>query len=127
MKNTFLILAVSLVFAVSSANAQAYSAESNEGLFGLYNLLEDGVGCGTARNFSGTVSNLRNGDSNGTTIYSFNLTIVGGKRQKISMIISDDEIAADEVTDFLVKGRKVRVKARNCDGQMTAVQVVEMR
>lgn len=127
MKNTFLILAFSMVFAVSSVSAQAYSAESNEGLFGLYNLLEDGLGCGTIKNFSGTVSNLQNGDSGGTTIYSFNLTIAGGKRQKISMIVSDDEISSDEVTDFLVKGRKVRVKARNCDGQMTAVQVVEMR
>lgn len=127
MKKTFLILACSLVFAVSSASAQAYPAESNEGLFGLYNLLEDGLGCGTIKNFSGTVSNLQNGDSDGATIYSFNLTIAGGKRQKISMIISDDEISPDEVADFLVRGRKVRVKARNCDGRMTAAQVVEMR
>jgi hypothetical protein len=126
MKKTFLILALALVFVVSSANAQAYSAESNEGLFGLYNLLEDGLGCGTIKNFSGTVSNLQSGGS-APTIYSFNLTITGGKRQKISMIISDDEISPDEVADFLVKGRKVRVKARNCDSQMTAVQVVEMR
>ncbi len=126
MKKTFLIAAFLLVFAVSSADAQAYSAESNEGLFGLYDLLEDGLGCGAARNFSGTVSNLQSGGG-APTIYSFNLTIAGGKRQKISMIISDDEISPDEVADFLVRGRKVRVKARNCDGQMTAVQVVEMR
>lgn len=126
-KINILALFAVLFLAVSSAVAQSYSAESNEGLFGLYNLLDGDLGCGPVRNFSGTVSNLQNGDNDGTTIYSFNLTIAGGKRQKISMIISDDEISPDEVTNFLVRGRKVRVKARNCDGQMLATQVVEMR
>ena len=127
MKKMILSLTVLtfLCFVVSSAKAQAYSAESNEGYFGLYNLLADDLGCGPLKSFSGTVSGLQNGDSDGTTIYSFNLTMTAGKRQKISMIISDDEISPQEVRSFLVRGRKVSVKARNCDGQMTAAQVTQ--
>jgi len=116
-----------LLMSGAAARAQAYSSESNEGLFGLYNLLEADLGCGPLRSFSGTVSNLKSGAGDGTTIYSFNLTTAAGKRQLIAMIISDEEIAPGEVTGFLVKGRKVRLKARNCDGQMTAAEVVEMR
>jgi hypothetical protein len=129
MKKLTLISAAGLflLLAFSSAEAQAYSAESNEGLFGLYNLLEADLGCGPVKNYSGTVSGLQSGEGDGTTIYSFNLSGAGGRRQKLAMLISDEEIAPDEVVDFLVRGRRVRVKARNCDGQMTAVEVVEMR
>jgi hypothetical protein len=114
-----------LSVAVSPARGQAYSSDSNEGLFGLYNLLEDDLGCGPIKNLAGTVSGLKRSESDGTSIYSFNLTAPGGKRQLVAAIISDDEIAPREVTGFLVKGRKVRLQAQNCDGQMTAVEIIQ--
>ena len=126
---------VMLLLTCAAANAQtspeingqeAYAALSNEGIYGFYNLLADDLGatCKAKKSYAGPVSKLTAGPSDGTTIYSFWLTPATGSRITINLILSDSEISRAKVKRFLINGRKVRVIARNCDGQLTAVEIL---
>lgn len=128
-KKTLLIIPVlvSMLTLCSVAKSQeAYSALSNEGYYGFYNLLSNDLGstCKTKKSYFGVTSKLSAGKSDGTTIYSFLLAPATGKKITISMILSDSEISPVKVKRFLTNGRKIRVIAKNCDGQITAVQIV---
>ncbi|MEZ5428344.1 MAG: hypothetical protein R2747_18895 [Pyrinomonadaceae bacterium] len=110
------------------AKAQEAEAKLSDGTYGFYNLLAEDLGetCKAEKPYSGTVSKLEAGESDGTTIYSFLLTPAKGKKITIGLILTDSEIPPAKVGRFLTDGRKVKVIARNCDGQLTAVEIVSV-
>jgi len=128
IKSKLIVSIMATVFCFCTI-AKAQNAEagfSDTKHYGLYNLLADDLGetCKAKKSYSGTVSKLAGNSENGNSIYSFFLTPPKGKRTTVSLILTDSEISQQKVKRFLSNGRKVKVIARNCDGQITAVEII---